>query len=111
MRPSSDRKTEAEIIRKMQNTQTQSVVAEVNGLEKQPRAETFKKFFKSITADGDSEFMDFEGIENSPMVQKGQLCILHIHIVQVNGGQMQGLSMKEKYSKVMLWRKGYYLNK
>ena len=73
----------------MQNTQTQSVVAEVNGLEKQPRAETFKKFFKSITADGDSEFMDFEGIENSPMVQKGQLCILHIHIVQVNGGQMR----------------------
>ena len=33
--------------------------------------------------------MDFEGIENSPMVQKGQLCILHIHIVQVNGGQMR----------------------
>ena len=46
-----------------------------------------------------------------PMVQKGQLCILHIHIVQVNGGQMQGLSTEEKYSKVTLWWKGYYLNK
>ena len=49
---SSDRKTEAEIIRKMQNAQTQSVVAEINGLEKQPGAETFEKLFKSITADG-----------------------------------------------------------
>ena len=70
MRPFSDRKTEAEIIRKMQNAQTQSVVAEVNGLEKQPGAETFKKFLKSITADGGSEFMDFDGIENSPDVSK-----------------------------------------
>ena len=50
----------------MQNAQTQSVVAEINGLEKQPGAETFEKLFKSITADGGSEFMDFEGIENSP---------------------------------------------
>ena len=27
------------------------------------------------------------------------------------GVKRQGFSMKEKYSKVMLWWKGYYLNK
>ena len=30
----------------------------------------FKKIFKSITADGGSEFMDFDGIEKSPSGEK-----------------------------------------
>lgn len=64
VRPSSDRKKDQNG-NNQENAQTQSVVAEINKLEKQLGAETFKKLFKSITADGGSEFMDFERIENS----------------------------------------------
>ena len=32
-------------------------------------------------------------------------------LLKVPAAVHQGFSMKEKYSKVMLWWKGYYLNK
>lgn len=61
----TERKSRAEIIRKMPNGEASSVVAELNKIEEALGAEVFRKLFKSITADGGSEFMDFEGIENS----------------------------------------------
>ena len=62
----TERKTRAEIIRKMPNAESKSVVCELNKLEEELGKETFSKLFKSITADGGSEFMDFDGIEKSP---------------------------------------------
>ena len=61
----TERKTRAEIIRKMPNAEACSVVEEINKLEASLGSEIFRKLFKSITADGGSEFMDFSGIENS----------------------------------------------
>lgn len=66
----TERKTRAEIIRKLPNAEASSVVKEINKLESSLGAETFRKLFKSITADGGSEFMDFSGIENSPNGRK-----------------------------------------
>ena len=61
----TERKTRAEIIRKLPNAEAHSVVEEINKLEASLGRETFRKLFKSITADGGPEFMDFEGIEKS----------------------------------------------
>lgn len=62
----TERKTRTEIIRKMPNAEACSVVEEINKLEASLGPDVFRKLFKSITADGGSEFMDFAGIENSP---------------------------------------------
>ena len=59
----TERKTRAEIIRKMPNAESTSVVNEINKMENTMGKDLFKKVFKSITADGGSEFMDFDGIE------------------------------------------------
>ena len=61
----TERKTRAEIIRKMPNAEVRSVVEEINRVEASLGRETFRKVFKSITAGGGPEFMDFEGIERS----------------------------------------------
>lgn len=49
----------------MPNAEADSVVNEINKLEDSLGPELFRKLFKSITADGGSEFMDFSRIENS----------------------------------------------
>lgn len=47
----------------MPNAKACSVVAEIDKLEAALGSDLFRKLFKSITADGGSEFMDFKGIE------------------------------------------------
>ena len=49
----------------MPNAEVRSVVEEINRVEASLGRETFRKVFKSITAGGGPEFMDFEGIERS----------------------------------------------
>ena len=74
----TERKTRAEIIRKMPNAKACSVVAEIDKLEAALGSDLFRKLFKSITADGGSEFMDFKGIENSPNGNK-RTCLYFAH--------------------------------
>lgn len=74
----TERKTRAEIIRKMPNAETDSVINEINKLEESLGPELFRKMFKSITADGGSEFMDFAGIEKSKDGRK-RTCLYFAH--------------------------------
>jgi len=61
----TERKTRREIVRLMPNKTTESVVDELNKLEKKVGSEFFKKVFLSITVDNGSEFMDDKGMEIS----------------------------------------------
>jgi transposase, IS30 family len=61
----TERKSRAEIIRKISDGKASSVVKEIHKLEKELGYNKFTKLFKSITADCGSEFMDFIGIETS----------------------------------------------
>ena len=60
----TERKTRDEIIRKIKDKTTASVVRAVNGLERK-YGKMFPKIFKSITCDNGCEFQDFYGISNS----------------------------------------------
>lgn len=60
----SERLTRKEIIFKMPNKQTKTVVHCVNRLERR-YGKLFRKVFKSITVDNGVEFSDFEGLEKS----------------------------------------------
>ncbi|MCM1054026.1 MAG: IS30 family transposase [Bacteroides sp.] len=61
----TERKTRREIVRLMPSKTTDSVVNELNKLEKKVGSELFKKVFCSITVDNGSEFMDNKGMELS----------------------------------------------
>ena len=60
----TERLTRYEIILKMQNRKTETVVKTLNRLEKR-FGKAFRKIFKSITVDNGKEFSDFHGIEKS----------------------------------------------
>lgn len=60
----SERFTRKEIIFKMQNQKSDSVIRCLNGLERR-FGKSFKQVFKSITVDNGSEFADFKGLERS----------------------------------------------
>lgn len=66
----TERKTRDEIIRKIKDKTTASVVRAVNGLERK-YGKMFPKIFKSITCDNGCEFQDFDGISNS-VLRKGK---------------------------------------
>ena len=65
----SERKTRYEIIFKIPNRKTETVVKQINKLEKQFGA-NFRKVFKSITVDNGVEFSDFTGLQRS--IYKGK---------------------------------------
>lgn len=60
----SERLTRKEIIFKMPNKKTETVVHCINKLERR-YGKLFRKVFKSITVDNGVEFSDFEGLEKS----------------------------------------------
>ena len=60
----SERLTRYEIIMKMPNRKTDTVVKSLNKLEKR-FGRDFRKIFKSITVDNGVEFSDFKGLEKS----------------------------------------------
>lgn len=66
----TERKTRNEIIRLMKDKTALSVVKSLNAIEKELGAEMFSKIFQSITVDNGSEFMDYDGMENS-CINKG----------------------------------------
>ncbi|MDO4554649.1 MAG: IS30 family transposase [Lachnospiraceae bacterium] len=61
----TERFTREEIIVKMKDRTQQEVIRALNRLEKFYGYKRFKRTFKTITCDNGSEFLDFNGIENS----------------------------------------------
>lgn len=69
----TDRKTRFEIVIKIQNKSSKSVVNALNDLEVKLGTENFCKLFKSITFDNGTEFRDIKGMEISPITNKKRL--------------------------------------
>ena len=61
----TERRSRFEIIRKISDKTTESVVKELDKLERKMGSVKFRQLFKSITGDNGSEFMDALGIEQS----------------------------------------------
>lgn len=66
----TERKTRYEIIVVLPNKKKLSVKKAMNKMERQYGAESFKKIFKTITADNGTEFKDYSGIETSVFNRK-----------------------------------------
>ena len=66
----TERKTRAEIAVKMNDGTAASVVSELDKIEDKIGRKNFTQLFKSITADGGSEFTDFAGIEKTRSGEK-----------------------------------------
>lgn len=75
----TERKLRLEIIRKIPDAKTESVVNSLDYLEKSFEPEIFKSLFKSITADNGSEFMDYDGIEKSVMGETKRCIVFFAH--------------------------------
>lgn len=67
----SERKTRQEIIRKMKDKTQESVIREMDLLQKK-YGKRFGEKFKTITVDNGSEFLDFKGLEGSWLDRKVQ---------------------------------------
>ena len=61
----TERTTRKEIIRKIANRKAETVLSEINILERQYGLETFRRIFKTITCDNGVEFAEFKNIELS----------------------------------------------
>jgi IS30 family transposase len=61
----TERKTRVEIVRKIPNRTANSIVMEIDKIERQLGSSRFRILFKSITADNGSEFSKVENIESS----------------------------------------------
>lgn len=61
----TERYTRNEIVRIMKDKTTKSVIAALDGIERQYGKKLFAKVFKTITVDNGSEFADCEGIERA----------------------------------------------
>ncbi len=61
----SERKYREEIITKMPDKKSASVITVLNRIERRMGAKAFREKFKSITCDNGVEFLDFQGIEKS----------------------------------------------
>lgn len=73
----TERKTRYEIIVVLPNRKKLSVKKAMNKIERQYGTETFKKIFKTITADNGTEFRDYRGIEISVFNRKQKRTTLY----------------------------------
>lgn len=75
----SERKSREEIIYKMPKQTQESVIDVVNDLERK-YSKTFQETFKTITVDNGSEFLDFEGLEQSiHSTEKSRTSVYYAH--------------------------------
>ena len=75
----TERKTRFEITRKIEGRTMSAVTRELDVLERQIGAVSFRKLFKSVTGDNGSEFSDIAGIEGSALSEKQRLSIFFAH--------------------------------
>ena len=61
----TERYTRREIIFRMENQKSESVIKCLDNLERRYGKEKFKQVFKSITVDNGAEFLDFQSLERS----------------------------------------------
>lgn len=75
----TERKSRKEIIRKMENRKTESVVKELDRLERKMGEKDFRNLFKTITVDNGSEFSDVEGLERSRRNKRKRTKLYYCH--------------------------------
>ena len=75
----SERMTREEIIIKIANKKSISVVKALNKLEKQYGSKKFKETFKTITCDNGVEFLDYKNIEKSIYTKKPRTKVYYCH--------------------------------
>jgi IS30 family transposase len=75
----TERKSRQEIIRKIKDQTSSSVVLELNKLERLYGSRQFRNIFKTITCDNGSEFMDIDGMEKSCMTQSKRTDVYYAH--------------------------------
>src|SRR6056297_2091621 len=74
-----ERKTRQSIIRKLRDKTQNSVIGAINSIERKLGATQFRLFFKSITADNGSEFLDVECMESSCLCKKKRFDMYYAH--------------------------------
>jgi IS30 family transposase len=80
----TDRKTRAEIIRKLPDGRASSVIAALDGIERELGA-GFSEVFKSVTADNGVEFSDYEALERSCLSDGKRFLLFFAHPYRSGG--------------------------
>lgn len=75
----TERLTRKEIIRLMPNQKAESVIKEINMLERQYGCKNFKEIFKSITTDNGLEFIDYKSLEKSIYTKQARTKLYYCH--------------------------------
>nr|DAF62919.1 MAG TPA: RNaseH [Caudovirales sp. ctu3532] len=75
----TERKFRREIIIKMPDGTTQSVVRSLDGLERKLGSRMFRRIFRTITVDNGSEFADCEGMERSGLTKIPRTHVYYCH--------------------------------
>lgn len=75
----SERMTRQEIVLKMKDKKSNSVVHALNMLEKKLGSKGFREKFKTITCDNGVEFLDQKGIEKSKYTKKNRTTVYYCH--------------------------------
>lgn len=75
----SERMTREEIIMKIRNKKSSTVVRALNRLEKQYGSKVFREKFKTITCDNGVEFLDAKGIEKSISTKQPRTTVYYCH--------------------------------
>lgn len=75
----SERMTREEIIRKIPNKKAESVIKALNSLERKLGSRQFRQTFKTITCDNGTEFLNFQGIENSILTKIPRTKVYYCH--------------------------------
>lgn len=75
----SERMTREEIILKIHNKKSSTVVRALNRLEKQYGSKTFREKFQTITCDNGVEFLDAAGIEKSISTKQPRTTLYYCH--------------------------------
>ncbi|MCD7784570.1 MAG: IS30 family transposase [Oscillospiraceae bacterium] len=75
----TERKSRDELFRLMPSKTSESVVKQLDKIERQVGTEKFKQIFKSITVDNGSEFMDVDGIERSVFTGEKRTQVYRCH--------------------------------
>lgn len=75
----SERMTREEIIMKIMNKRSCTVVRALNRLEKQYGSKAFREKFRTITCDNGVEFLDAKGIEKSVFTKQKRTTVYYCH--------------------------------
>ena len=75
----TERLTRKEIIRIMPNQKKESVIKEIDKLERKFGSKNFREIFKSITTDNGSEFNDYAALEKSSLTKQARTKLYYCH--------------------------------